>query len=128
MPLRSHRNVVPRTLLGISVVLFLLGLRFISMSAHAEQHGSVRDQRTLMGTIWTIEVLDHGRPELARKAVNTAYRELERIDALMSEWKPESPISQVNAAAGKGYVEVPSELREMLERSVRYSKVSEGTF
>ena len=74
-----------------------------------------------MGTVWNIEVVDQGRPDQARAAVEKAYAELERIDALMSEWKPESPISQVNAAAGKHPVEVPAELREILERSIRYS-------
>jgi thiamine biosynthesis lipoprotein len=126
--MRTPSNVIPRTLLAVSVVCLLIGLRFVAMSARADQHGTVRDQRTLMGTIWTIEVLDHGRSEAAREAINAAYRELHRIDALMSEWKPDSPISQVNAHAGEGAVEVPAELREMLERSVRYSEKSEGTF
>jgi thiamine biosynthesis lipoprotein len=81
-----------------------------------------------MGTVWNIEVADHGRPEEARVAIEKAYTELQRIDALMSEWKPDSPISQVNAAAGKSSVEVPVELREMLDRSIRYSSMTEGTF
>jgi FAD:protein FMN transferase len=98
------------------------------MTARADQYGGIRDQRTLMGTLWTIEVVHHGHPEAARQGINSAYRELERIDALMSEWKPESPISQVNAAAGNHAVEVPEELRQILERSIRYSKQSEGTF
>ena len=46
----------------------------------------------------------------------------------MSEWKPASPISQVDAAAGQHAVEVPAELRELIERSIRYSEMTEGTF
>lgn len=126
--MEPHRKLVPRTLAAVSVVCLLIALRFISIAAKADQHGTVRDQRSLMGTVWTIEVFDHGRPDSARQAINAAYRELERIDGLMSEWKPESPISQVNAAAGKSAVEVPGELREILERSLKYSEESEGTF
>jgi len=79
-----------------------------------------------MGTLWTIEVVDHTGS--AQQAIDAAYTELERIDRLMSEWKPESPISQVNAGAGKTAVTVPAELRELLERSVSYSRATEGTF
>src|SRR3954453_11150303 len=123
-----HRKLVPRSLMAVAAVCFVIALRFVSMAAHIEQRGTVTEQRSLMGTLWTIEVLDHGRPDAARHAVDAAYGELERIDALMSEWKPESPISQVNAAAGKSAVEVPMELRELLQRSLQYSRESEGTF
>src|SRR5947209_9635505 len=82
----------------------------------------------MMGTIWNIEVVDHGRAREARAAIQRAYEELARIDALMSEWRPESPISQVDAAAGRHAVEVPQELRELLERSVRYSEHTQGAF
>jgi len=81
-----------------------------------------------MGTLWTIEIVDHGHSEAAQQATHAAYAELERIDRLMSEWKPESPISQVNEAAGKTAVTVPAELRQLLERSIRYSRATEGTF
>lgn len=81
-----------------------------------------------MGTTWNIEVADHGRTEAARAAIDQAYAELVRIDALMSEWKPDSPISQINSAAGKNPVEVPAELRAIIERSNRYSEMSDGAF
>jgi len=81
-----------------------------------------------MGTVWNMEVVDHGRPDAARHAVDQAYSELQRIDALMSEWKPESPVSKINAAAGSHAVEAPEELRALIERSVRYGYESQGTF
>ena len=117
-----------RTLLALGVVGLFIGLRFASLEARVEQSRTLKVQRPLMGTIWNVEVVDHGRPNEARKAVDEAYRELSRIDALMSEWKPESPISQVNAAAGKRAVEVPEELRTLLERAKRYGDESGGTF
>ena len=81
-----------------------------------------------MGTLWGIEVPDHGHPEDARLAVEKAYKELARIEHLMSEWKPESPISQIHGAAGLHPVDVPAELTEILQRSIRYSEVTQGTF
>lgn len=122
------RNVLVRTLSSVALVGGLLALRYASSSAHTGPAQILAVQRPLMGTVWNIEVVDHGRPDQARSAVEKAYAELQRIDALMSEWKPESPISQVNDAAGKQSVQVPAELREMLERSIRYSVITEGTF
>ena len=124
-----------RTALSIAFVGGLLALRFATGTAHvgtgslqSEPSGLIEIQRSLMGTEWNIEVADHGHPEEARKAIDRAYAELSRIEDLMSEWKPDSPISQIDAAAGKHAVEVPAELREILQRSIHYSKITEGTF
>ena len=120
---KSHvKNSLIRTL----PILVLAGVAFALR--HKEPNQVLAVQRPLMGTVWNIEVVDHGNPDRARAAVDKAYAELERIDSLMSEWKPASPISQINAAAGLHPVEVPAELRELLERSIRYSQATEGTF
>lgn len=116
------------TLVSTAMVLALIALRLTTAAGRVDSGETIRVERPLMGTTWTIEVADHGRAEAARRAIDQAYAELERIDALMSEWKPESPISQINAAAGKHPVEVPAELREIIERSNRYSEMSEGAF
>jgi len=112
-----------RTASSIAAVGALIAFRFVALPKQI-----LAVQQPLMGTIWNIEVVDQGRPDQARAAMEKAYAELGRIDRLMSEWKPESPISQVNAAAGQHPVEVPAELREMLERSILYSAATEGTF
>src|ERR1035438_9454633 len=117
-----------KTILSTLFVGGLIALRFVSGAEHTGVSGSVKINRSLMGTMWGIEVMDQGRPEEARAAVDRAYAELSRIENVMSEWKPDSPISQVDAAAGDHAVEVPVELRELLERSIRYSRVTEGTF
>lgn len=114
-----------RTVLSLAIAGALLGLRFVPREMTA---ATIRVSRPLMGTMWTIEVCDASSPVMARAAIDSAYAELFRIDGLMSEWKPESPISQVNAAAGLHPVEVPAELRELVERSIRYSEKSDGAF
>lgn len=125
-PLRqAMKTLLLRTAFSLAIVGALLALRF---TPHTETSGLVRVQQTAMGTVWNIEVIDHGRPQEARHAISQAYTELERIEAMMSEWRPSSPISQVDAAAGKHAVEVPAELRAMLERSIRYSQKTQGTF
>jgi FAD:protein FMN transferase len=123
------KPLLTRTLLALAVVGGFLALRFTPVAAHVNAGGGlVRVEKTAMGTIWTIEAMDHGRSDDARRAISAAYSELERIEALMSEWRPQSPISQVDAAAGDHAVEVPAELRELIQRSIRYSEKTEGTF
>jgi len=117
-----------KTTLLVGVVAVLLLLRFAPVAGRVNPEETIRVQRPLMGTTWNIEVAGHGRTEAARAAIDRAYQELTRIDALMSEWKPASPISQVNWAAGKNPVEVPEELRSIIERSNRYSEMSDGAF
>ena len=123
-----------RTILSTAFVGALIALRFLSGAGYVGRSvglgpsSSVIIQRTMMGTLWNIEVVDHGRSEEARQAIDQAYAELARIENLMSEWKPESPISQLDAAAGLHPVEVPAELREILERSIHYSQITQGTF
>ena len=128
-------NIIWRkTILSTALVGGFIALRFAPGTAHidrarsASPSGLVTVQRSLMGTEWGIEVADQGRPDQARQAIERAYAELTRIDNLMSEWKPGSPISQVDAAAGKHAVEVPAELREIIQRSIHYSEITSGTF
>jgi thiamine biosynthesis lipoprotein len=118
-----------KTILGLALVAGVVAVRFVvAPKTPGGDEGSIKVQRPLMGTIWGMEVVHRADGTAARKAVDAAFEELERIDRLMSEWKPDSPISHVNQAAGKQPVEVPEELRAMLERSVRYSELSHGAF
>ena len=59
---------------------------------------------------------------------SAALDEVDRIDALMSHYKPESPLSQINRLAGKGPVRVEPELFRFLKRCVEYSRESDGAF
>jgi thiamine biosynthesis lipoprotein len=57
-----------------------------------------------------------------------ALDEVDRIDALMSHYKLESPLSRINREAADRPVLVEPELFRFLERCVRYSQQSEGAF
>ena len=128
LEMSSNNPIWRNTVFALAAVLFLIALRFSSALARVEPAGELRVERPLMGTNWSIEVIDEGRASEGRRAIDRAYTELERIDRLMSEWKPESPVSYINDNAGKQPVEVPQELRELIERSIRYSTECQGTF
>jgi len=90
----------------------------------------LKEERKLMGTTWQVQVSIGAKdaPADAQTAIEEVFSELSRIDYLMSEWKQDSPVSAVNAAAGERLVSVPEELRAMIERAVAFSDLTEGAF
>jgi FAD:protein FMN transferase len=61
-------------------------------------------------------------------AVEAAFDEVDRIDRLMSHYKPESPLSRLNREAAAGPVQVEPELFDFLAEALRYSRESDGAF
>ncbi|HEY0839843.1 MAG TPA: FAD:protein FMN transferase [Vulgatibacter sp.] len=66
--------------------------------------------------------------EAATDAVDAALAELRRIDALMSEWRSDSEISRVNAAAGLHPVRVSDEVLELVSLALDAAAHSSGAF
>ena len=62
------------------------------------------------------------------RIVEAAFDEVDRIDRLMSHYKPESPLSRLNREAARGPVAVDPELFDFLGESLRYSRESDGAF
>ena len=57
-----------------------------------------------------------------------AIAEVKRIENLISDWIPTTPLSAINQNAGKQAVKVPLELIELIERSIKISKLTDGAF
>src|SRR5262249_23278219 len=62
------------------------------------------------------------------RIVEAAFDEVDRIDRLMSHYKPESPLSRLNRDAGQGAVAVEPELFDFIAEALRYSRESDGAF
>ena len=50
------------------------------------------------------------------------------VDETMSEWKPNSPLTMVNNAAGKHLVKVPQDLFNTVKRSLEIANLTSGAF
>jgi thiamine biosynthesis lipoprotein len=50
------------------------------------------------------------------------------VDALMSEWKSESPLSNVNTAAGDHPVQVPIDVFDAVRRALDIAELTDGAF
>jgi FAD:protein FMN transferase len=81
----------------------------------------------IMGTVYEIAVYDQ-RPERASQAIDNAFAEIVRLDAVLSNFKPDSDLSRLNRNAHYHAETVPVDLYRVIEESVRYSKVSDGKF
>jgi len=80
-----------------------------------------------MGCTYTIVVYGHDRQALS-KTVNAALDEVDRLDRLMSHYKPESPLSRINREAAQHPVKVDRELFDFLGECLSYSRESFGAF
>ena len=61
-------------------------------------------------------------------AFKDAMAELERIEAMMSDYREDSQLSEVNRSAFAGPVAVDDELFYVIAEAVRYSELSDGAF
>jgi thiamine biosynthesis lipoprotein len=69
-----------------------------------------------------------GDPAAAEKAFDAVGAEFDRLDALMSVWKPGSEILQINEAAGDHPVRVGAEVRSVLRTAEQISEWTGGKF
>jgi thiamine biosynthesis lipoprotein len=67
-------------------------------------------------------------PRTLPAAVEAALDEVDRIDRLMSHYRPESPLSRLNREAASGPLTVDAELFGFLAECMRYSRESGGAF
>jgi thiamine biosynthesis lipoprotein len=80
-----------------------------------------------MGSTCTVRVCG-GEEAARREAAAAALDEVDRLDRLMSHYRPESPLSRLNREAARGPVAVPPELLALLDVCLRWSHESDGAF
>jgi thiamine biosynthesis lipoprotein len=112
--------------LVLAAGLAILALSAAAASSQKEEKVFVRS-RYLMGTTVEIKARGEDGPR-TQAAINEAYDEIARIEALMSHWRDDSDLARVNAGAGRTPVKVPPEMLEVVKRAIGVSRVTGGTF
>lgn len=87
----------------------------------------VRVARHAMATRFEV-ALHGGRPEALRAAAEEALDEVERIENLISLYRPRTDIGRINAQAGGSPVRVSPETFSLLERARTLSDSTDGAF
>lgn len=86
-----------------------------------------KKQVTLMGSVFEITIVDRDTAS-ARNHIDLVIAEVTRIENLISEWRPETQISEVNRNAGIRPVKVDREVFDLTKRAIGYSRNSNGAF
>lgn len=81
----------------------------------------------LMGSVFQITLVDSDSIS-AHQNINKAILEIERIENLISEWRPQTQISKVNQNAGIKPVQVDKEVFELTKKAIWFSEISNGAF
>jgi thiamine biosynthesis lipoprotein len=111
-----------KSILNTFLVLFVI---LQSFSGNAQ----VLRKRTtlLMGGRFDITIVANDSLE-AEKNIDAVIAEITRIENLISDWKPDSQVSEVNQNAGLKPVKVDREVFELTQRAIQFSEATKGGF
>jgi thiamine biosynthesis lipoprotein len=104
-----------------------LAVLIVAAGVASAAPGKLHYQDTAMGTnvsvwFWTDREAD------AAKTAKAMFDEIKRLDREMTTWKPDSELSQINAASGEHPVQVSDETLTVIERALDVSRRSGGVF
>jgi FAD:protein FMN transferase len=93
----------------------------------ASNQPPIHSQKYAMGTVFEIVTYDRASGR-ATAAIDEAFHEIERLDDLMSNYKPQSELSRLNRNAHFQRQTVSRDLYRVIEQSLEYSRLSAGEF
>jgi len=118
-PLPSRRDFIS---LGIGA--FVVGtLPFASRG----RRQLVRRTLPVMGTFGEVAVV-HKDGKYAQGAIDAAFQELQRVESLLTRFRPDSEIGRANLAAFSEPQDVSAETSSVLQSSLRWAEMTEGAF
>ncbi len=92
--------------------------------------GTIFAESVLMGTKWSINVyVGPGTSSAgAGEAIQAAFDEVARIEAIASEWQEDSEVNALSRRAGTTMLPVSADLYALLDASVRIAEATDGAF
>jgi len=119
--MNSIKKLIPfAVVLGICV-LGLFVLRNDRLVAVDSGH------RTVMGTFARVVAVASDE-QTAQRSIEAAFKQLHRLDRLMSSYKSDSELTRINRTAGEKPVKISPETFSLLEESGRYWQMTDGAF
>ncbi len=83
--------------------------------------------RVVMGTFARVVVIAEDS-NTAKKCIENAFTQINKVDELMSDYKSDSEISRANKNSAKTAVHLSKSTYEVLQRSIEFSKLTYGAF
>ncbi|WP_235830315.1 FAD:protein FMN transferase [Paenimyroides tangerinum] len=104
----------------------LFGILFLLVQ-NAFAQVLVKRDTVLMGSSFDVSIVAENEA-LAENYIQQVFEEVIRIDLLISDWKPNSQISEVNKNAGIKPVKVDKEVFDLTKRALQFSEITNGAF
>ncbi len=82
--------------------------------------------RYLMGS--PFEITAYGEAAVCLSGLDAAFKEIDRIDRLISIFRPESQIALINRLSQRGFFPMGPELLHLISSAIDYSQISQGAF
>lgn len=93
-------------------------------SRNPSESSCVRDSRPAMGSL--LEITAYGGADRCRQALEAAYAEVNRLEAVLSPFRAESDLSRINREAPYRPVTADAELIDVLTMSLGFARLTGG--
>lgn len=122
----EDNSVLRSKQLVMIVVIFCIWSALLAgcSALRSVQPQTVKETQFIMDTIMDITVYG---PQ-PQSAIDAAFTEIKRIDALMNIYDVNSEASKVNVSAGSKPIAVSQDMITVLERSLQFSEMTDGVF
>jgi FAD:protein FMN transferase len=107
--------------------VLLFGAATVSAQSAKSSGTLYTESRPAMGTVFTIECYMPDA-DSADRIMDAAFEEIDRLEALLSNYQPSSELSRISREAGKGPVVTDPETFRFLTKSLYWSDRSHGAF
>jgi thiamine biosynthesis lipoprotein len=115
--------------LGLAIVFVFIVLSINSAQGIPNRYEYLCRERGEMGTPFKIcAFVEKAQRTRYENDVQMAFSRIREMDSWMSEWRPETMLSQINQAAGLRAITVNNDLFELLSFSLQVSINTEGAF
>jgi thiamine biosynthesis lipoprotein len=115
-----------RTLILVLVTSVAIGCS-LRLAPSPSVSAKASEVRYVMGTLLEITLYAPSK-EAGLKALDETFAEAQRLDSMLSTWKPESPVSVFNRERSILPQPVPFDLYEIVSRSRHLSELTDGAF
>jgi thiamine biosynthesis lipoprotein len=114
-----------RDFISLGVGLFVVGS--VPLAVRGRRRQLVRRTLPLMGTLGEVDVV-HGDERYAQGAIDAAFQEMRRVEAILTRFRSDSEVGRVNRLASSGPQAVSPETAGVLLRSLAWAETSHGVF
>ncbi len=126
MKTSSTGKKISSVLIVVFVTCLIVVAIYIS-SGPGKQVEQDSGHRMVMGTFARVVVIAQDS-DAARKCIESAFTQINKVDDLMSDYKSDSEISNLNRDGFEKAVQLSQSTYEVLQKSIEFSKLTDGAF